>query len=176
MNQKVKHSKRRVLWSYWITSGALSFLSPYGREMFYITNLWTLMLGIGQGASDANKRSSSPLPRLSSDILLQHLSELLLQRVNFILQKKAELTASLPYLFFLSGLLAYCIFGVEHSILRRWDWLHARSTLRNRHLFTRRIKRCILLLVIVVRSVFVVMNLLWLGVNGSYYVVMYGQS
>lgn len=82
------------------------------------------MLGIGQGASGANRRSS-PLPRSSSDILLQHLSELLLQKVNFILQKKTELTASLPYLFSLSGLLAYCIFGVENSMLRRWDRLRA---------------------------------------------------
>lgn len=75
------------------------------------------MLWIVQGVADSNKRSSS-LPRSSSDILLQHLSELLLQKVNFVLEK-TELTASLPHLFFLSGLIAYCIFGVEHSMLRR---------------------------------------------------------
>ncbi|KAG0604904.1 hypothetical protein M758_9G018000 [Ceratodon purpureus] len=68
---------------------------------------------------------SSPLPRSSSDFLLRSLSELLLQKVNVVL-KKTELTAMLPYLFFLSGLLANCIFGVEFSMLRRGqrlpDW------------------------------------------------------
>ena len=75
------------------------------------------MLGIEQGSSVAYIRSS-PLPRSSSDSLLQNLSELLLQKVNVVL-KKTELTASLPYLFSLSGLLAHCIFGVEYSMLRR---------------------------------------------------------
>lgn len=77
------------------------------------------MLGIEQGASIPYIRSS-PLPRSSSDFLLHILSELLLQKVNVVL-KKTDLTASSPYLFFLSGFLANCIFGVEYSMLRRWD-------------------------------------------------------
>lgn len=75
-------------------------------------------------ASDTHTRSN-PLPRSSSDVLLQRLSELLLQNVNTALEKN-DLATSLPYLFSSCGLLANCIYGVEYLMQRRGqrlpDW------------------------------------------------------
>jgi hypothetical protein len=108
-----------MLWEYliYLVEGML-------HNKFVDLHRCIFILGIEQGASVTYIRSS-PLPRSSSHFLLRSLAESLLEKVNVVL-KKTDLTASLPYLFSLSGLLANCIFGVEFSMLRRWDWLHAR--------------------------------------------------